>query len=227
MKARIVALIAFAWCIADVAFAQQPAGRSRSTAEAAQDKSEAQSLIDSTTHPQLFENVTGNGGPAVRHRATGMVCSFEPGAPTNNLVVYRFDATTEDVSCNSEFDGAFVTHYAYRYTPKPTAEDEARSALAAVINRYPDWKAYEGTVANLSTEGFDRPTTYVSRGVVTANGGPALTKVLLTQIGDWTLKQRMTVPLEDALSGDALSELSMLTVIMDVSAHLGKGPAGN
>lgn len=189
----------------------------RSMSQFATDREDADALIATTGHPELFENVTEYRGPAVLHRASGMTCGFIPNARSNGIKIYEISERAEDISCSLFVDGASITQYAYRYTPPADPEQQTHEAIAAIRERFPDLKAYEGQVVNLSVEGFERPRTYVSRAVVSIDGVDHLTKVMVSQIGEWTLKQRMTVRLDRALDGDSWSETLMLRAIMAVS----------
>jgi hypothetical protein len=193
--------------------------------QAAGDREAADAIIAGTGHPSLFENVSDELGPAVRHRASGLVCRFWPGMSVNAIRVYSPAAGAEDISCQTGVEGASLSHYAYQYTPTPSAEDETRSAIAAIRDRWPDLRNYDGEVARTEVTGPDFPRRYVSRGVVTqSDGHDYMTKASVAKVGVWIVKQRMTVRLDKALRGDMWSESMMIRAVIDV---IGGGEAAS
>ena len=186
------------------------------------DHEAADALIASSGHATLFENISDERGPAVRHRASGMVCRFWPDVSVNGIRIYDPSPGAEDISCQTGVEGASLTHYASLYTPTPTAESEAHSAIAGIRDRWPDLRAYEGEIAQTNIEDPNFPRRYVSRGIVTqGDGDEYMTKVIVAKVGVWIVKQRMTVRLDKALRGDLWSESMMLRALIDVV----EGPA--
>ena len=181
------------------------------------DREAADAIIAGSGHSSLFENVSDELGSAVRHRASGLVCRFWPGVSVNAIHVYDPAPGAEDVSCQTGVEGVSLTHYAYQYTPTPSAESETRSAIAAIRDRWPDLRDYEGEVARTEVTGPDFPRRYISRGVVTqSDGNEYLTKASVAKVGVWIVKQRMTVRLDKALRGDMWSESMMIRALIDV-----------
>lgn len=199
-------------------FPTRPADRSMP------DRAEADTIIASSEHPRLFENVSDGRGPAVRHRASGLVCRFWPGLTGNAINVYEATPGAEDVSCQTFVEGASVTHYASMYSPTPTAVAEMHSALAAIRERWPDLRAYTGETFNADAPELSLPQHYVSRGVVTQQDGEYMTKVSLAKAGGWIVKQRMTVKLEKAYRGDLWSEAMMVQALIEVAIGKEPGP---
>jgi hypothetical protein len=192
---------------------------------AAGDRESAEAIIAGSGHPSLFQNVSDELGPAVRHRASGLVCRFWPGMNENGIRVYNPAAGAEDISCQTGVEGASLSHYAYQYTPTPSAEDETRSAIAAIRNRWPDLRDYDGEIARTEVTGPNFPRRYISRGVVTqGDGNDYMTKASVAKVGVWIVKQRMTVRLDKALRGDMWSEAMMILSVIDV---LGGGEAAS
>ncbi len=189
----------------------------RSAQHAQADRDAADALMAGSGHPSLFENVSDQQGPAVRHRASGMVCRFWPGVSVNGIHVYNPAPEGEDISCQTGVEGASLTHYAYQYTPTPSAEAETMGAIAAIRNRWPDLRDYEGEIARTEVAGPDFPRRYISRGVVTQDdGNEYLTKASVAKVGVWMIKQRMTVRLDKALRGDMWSESMMIRTLIDL-----------
>lgn len=183
------------------------------------DQAEATELIARSGRPELFRNVTDHQGPAVLHIASGMTCRFVARERGNNLVVYRAETDIEDIGCNTRVDGVYLTHYAYRYPNIGSAEDAFLEAIAAVRQNYPSVRNYEGEVAVASTEDQVLPDIYRARGVIDMNGDELMTKVMVSLAGGWMLKQRMSVPLEQATQGDVWSEFQFVRVVLEVLDH--------
>ncbi|RYG13123.1 MAG: hypothetical protein EON96_12985, partial [Caulobacteraceae bacterium] len=89
---------------------------------------EADRLIAATHAPALFENVSSDGLARVRHKASGLVCSFLPGQSSNTLVVYPPGRLPfgDDVGCNADFGKVYLTYYATRYGAGYSAQDSTR-----------------------------------------------------------------------------------------------------
>ncbi|HYC96761.1 hypothetical protein [Brevundimonas sp.] len=190
----------------------------RSAVHAQADREAADALIAGSGHAAMFENVSDQQGTAVRHRASAMVCRFWPGVSVNSIHVYNPTPGAEDISCQTGVEGASLTHYASMYTPTPTAEAEAHSAIAAVRNRWPDLRAYDGEAVRTEVTGPGFPRRYISRGVVTqSDGNEYMTKVSVAKAGGWIIKQRMTVRLDKALRGDLWSESMMIRILIELA----------
>lgn len=183
------------------------------------DQAEAADLITASNRPGLFKNVTDHQGPAVLHLASGMICRFAARERSNNLVVYRAEPGIEDVGCNTMIDGVYLTHYAYLYPTLTGPQNEMLSAIAAVQQAYPDVRDYTGEIATASATDRELPDIYRSRGVIALPSGEGMTKIMVSQVGGWMLKQRMTVPMERARDGDFWSELQFIRVQIEVSDH--------
>lgn len=131
---------------------------------------EADALIANTGAPQLFENVSSEGLVKVRHKASGLLCTFVPGLADNRITLYSSPDTDDDVGCNADFGPAYFTYYATRYSPGYSAEDSARDAYVAIRDRFPDARAYEGPSARI-----EPPSAVTSTGFVALLIGPTET----------------------------------------------------
>ncbi len=187
-------------------------------------REEADALIKGTGHPQLFQNISTDDGMAVLHLASGMKCDFSPGSPDNLLRVYDPDPKQEDVGCSTSFDEIAVTSYASRYEPMPTARDLAIGAMQAIGQRFPSIRDYEGEAVEMSSE--DLPDRVTGRFVVDINGEDYLTKVIVSNVGHWSFKQRMTAPLTAASEADLESEIYFVGLLLRVTEHLQGADAG-
>ena len=189
------------------------------------DKTEADRLIAGSGHAALFVNVSNNRGPAVHHRASGLICRFQAGSSFNNIRVYDHKAGAEDVSCHTSVEGISFSHYASQHTPTPTVESEVHAAIAAMRQRWPDLRAYEGETAEAAESDAGLPMRHVARASVKVDGDDHLTKVIVAQVGVWTIKQRMTVKMDRALAGDLWSETLMVRTLVEVLRAARSGSA--
>ena len=153
---------------------------------------EADTLIASTGAPQLFENVSSDGLVKVRHKASGLQCTFVPGLPNNSLMLFDSEAIkNDDVGCNADMGPINFTYYATRYGPDYSAEDAARDALSSIRDTYPDARPYEGSPvrvefpAGVSSSGF-------SALLIGPPDNTRYAHAATAQIGEWIYKQRMT-----------------------------------
>lgn len=153
---------------------------------------EADTLIASTGAPQLFKNVSSNGLVKVRHKASGLRCTFVPGQPNNSLMLFDSDAIKDDdVGCNADMGPVNFTYYATRYGPGYSAEDSARDAFISIRDRYPDARPYEGSAVRV-----EFPAGVSSTGFAALLIGPPdntrYAHAVTAQVGEWIYKQRMT-----------------------------------
>lgn len=153
---------------------------------------EAEALIASTGAPDLFENVSSEGMPKVRHTASGLVCVFMPGAPNNTLMVFANGAPRgDDVGCNADAGPAYITYYATRYGPGYSAADSVNDAVAAIRNRFPDARRYEGLTASVSPPAQVTETAFAAL-LIGPRDRTRYTHALTAKVGEWIFKQRMT-----------------------------------
>lgn len=187
------ALAAFAVLQAASPAVAQTAKEAPSAADLARATAEADALIAGTGAPELFVNVSSDGMAKVRHTASGLVCSFVPGAENNTLRLFDAgdDSPGDDVGCNADVGPAYLTYYATRYGPGYSAADSARDAAAAIRNRWPEARPYEGVMASVEPpEGVGR-VEYAALLIGPADS-PRYTHALTAKVGEWIFKQRMT-----------------------------------
>lgn len=182
---------------------------STSPAQAQETKSvgwrEAQVLIDGTGVPQLFENLSDESEMKVRHRSSGLVCTYVPGAALNSLMVFPSSLPSgDDVGCNTDMGPIQATYYATRYGAGYSARDSARDAAAGIRNRWPDARPYEGASATVSPpEGVGE--TAFGAFLVGQGDRTQYTHVVTAKVGEWIFKQRMTGTAEtDAVMGNQI-----------------------
>jgi hypothetical protein len=199
----IVALLAAPLAMAQEATPPPPP----SAAQLATASAEADALIVRSGAPEFFTNVSSDGMAKVRHRASGLVCSFVPGAENNRLTVFDGGQVRrgDDVGCNADMGPVFLTYYATRYGPGYSAADSARDAAAAIHNRFPDARPYEGTFARVEPPEGVGALEYAAF-VIGPADAPRYSHALTAKVGDWIFKQRLT--------GDGAGEAPMANLIM-------------
>lgn len=131
--------------------------------------------------------------------------------------VYIATPKDEDVGCSSVFDDAVISHYASRLDPMPSARDLALAAMQAIAQRFPSIQNFEGTAANAEADNI--PDRVRGRFLIDINGVKHFTKVTVANYGDWSFKQRMTIPNENMMQGDLISELAFIILLLDVTSE--------
>lgn len=141
---------------------------------------------------RLFENISADGMVRIRHKPSGLVCTYVPGAANNTLVVYRGHGPVgDDVGCNADFGPAYLTYYATRYGPGYSASDSARDAGASIRTRFADARPYEGATARVEPPEGVTETGFAAF-LIGPEDSPRYTHVLTAMVGGWIFKQRMT-----------------------------------
>lgn len=169
-------------------------------------RAEADALIASTRAPNLFENISDADGMAkVRHKASGLVCTFVPGAENNTLMVFESGLPRgDDVGCNADIGPLYVTYYATRYGPGYSTADSARDAVAAIRNRFPDARPYEGSGVSVGPPEGVTDVQNVAL-LIGPREQPRYTHALVAKVGEWIFKQRMTSDgAEDAIMANQI-----------------------
>lgn len=198
----IAALLAAPLATAQEAPEQAPSAQQLATASA-----EADALIAGSGAPDLFVNVSSDGLAKVRHKASGLVCTFMPGAENNKLMLFEGGNVRrgDDIGCNADFGPLYLTYYATRYGPGYSAADSARDAGAAIRNRFPDARPYEGASARTEPPAGAGEVAYAGF-MVGSDDAPRYTQALTAKVGEWIFKQRMTA---DGGEDDVLSHQIM------------------
>ncbi|RZJ38417.1 MAG: hypothetical protein EON86_15760 [Brevundimonas sp.] len=163
-------------------------------AQLAEASAEADALIAGVGDDarRFFENVSADGMVRIRHKPSGLVCSYLPGAQNNTLQVYRGHGPVgDDVGCNADIGPAYMTYYATRYGPGYSATDSARDAAASIRNRFSDARPYDGMMAQIQPPEGVTDTAYAAY-LIGPEASPRYTHALTATVGEWILKQRMT-----------------------------------
>ena len=178
-------------------------------------RAEADLLIAAAGAEGVFENITTDTVPTLRHVQSGLTCHFTPGEASNSVTVYPAlgDGIVrgDDVSCHTRASRMSATVYATRYADQATAEQVLEISTAAVRARLPDAVAYEGGFPLLTAPTRDEPPLHA---VFTARSeeGPFVTFLLVQHHGDWGFKFR------GSREGDEVVEAGMTGGMMFMNA---------
>lgn len=175
-------------------------------------KAEADRLISAAEAGDLFVNMTGNATPTVRHRASGLICHFRGSPETDRILIFPNSPRGDDVGCTTRDSSVWVetTYYATRYTPMPTEEAILGEAMAAIRNRFPGARPFEGELSTAEVEGV----TPISDGlVVDTNLGTLFTMAAVEHQDGWSFKARATGPLEKAAAVSTFTTLNFSVML--------------
>lgn len=202
MRLLVVLLSAFA--VATPVLAQP-------TSEA---RAEADRLLQAGDAADLFDNISTDDAPTLRHRASGMVCTFTAGAPINRVIVFPSSLPRgDDVGCNTgNRTDATSTLYATRFGERTTAQEQVDGALRSVRVRFPDAREAPGPSATTNTPGL--PARSSGRLIVPGeDGSPVVARVSAAVFGDWVIKLRTSGPGANVVAADLMGELMMTTAL--------------
>lgn len=213
---RLATLIACGLLLAAtpaLAQAPEPAATPEQVAAA---RAEADRLIAAAQAGDVFENITVDRIPAVRHRQSGMRCLFEPGEAQNGLHVLESGMPRgEDAVCNGRTGGIQVTIYATRYPERYSAEAIRDDAARAILDRFPGARPFTGEYVEVSSEGL--PRQHVAAFEATVGGQPSLTVVHVAHHGDWSYKLRATGALDRATEVGLVAGMTLNHVLLGVA----------
>lgn len=193
--------------------AAQDAEPPASAEEIAAARARADRLIAAGEAGPYFENITDSGSPQVRHRGSGMVCSFSDEA-YDRITIFPASpglAKGDDVSCNTRLMDVDFSTYATRYARQFSEEAVVRDSLRAIAQRWPDGRPHDGDLMSASIDGSPRPL--VGGYDIVVEGRPMLTLVLVAHREDWSFKGRVTGPV-----GEGSSPTNLLGAVMFLQA---------
>lgn len=152
----------------------------------------AYGMIENADAIGVFD-IVHNGQVSVRHLASGMRCDFDRDGNGSRIVLFQGLPRGEDVACDTQYETEFFTLYATRYTDGRTLTYALDEAEAAIRNRFPDARPAPAAV-DISTAGL--PEQRARHFLVTINGRPHFTSVVIAQANGWTYKVRFTTLIE-------------------------------
>lgn len=211
----------FAELFAVAALATAPAVQEAATAEQiATARAMADRIAAAADATDLFENVTDDSLPRLRHRKSGMVCVFDPSAPRNNVQIYPASALTpnrgDDVSCGTNLGGAAVTTYATRYTPMPSVDEDIGATVNSIRQAWPDAKALDGEF-QVASPSAEIPSRFAAIEFA-IQGNQSASFAMVAHTNGWAFKLRATGLKEDA------NDLALISTSLFVQG-LPEGPA--
>jgi len=160
-------------------------------------RAEADRIIAAAEAGDLFVNMTGNAFPTVRHKASGLICHFSGSPEIDWIQIFPNSPRGDDVGCTTRDPGVWVelTYYATRYTPMPTEQAILDDASAAIRNRFPSARPFDGELSSLST---DTVAPISAAFVVDSTVGNLFTMATVEHLDGWSFKARATGPVEKA-----------------------------
>lgn len=189
----MLSMIAGAMALLDVQSAADPKAVPPSAEEVAAARTHAEEIIRQADAADVFDNITtADGVPLVKHRASGMTCSFS-GDDGDYVRVFPAGGGVprgDDVACGAQIMGAEHTTYATRYPDRHSAAVDLQAAVQAIVQRLPDARVHQGEFPVVNREGG--PEVLAAAYDITIDGKPRLTMVLVSKVGEWNLKHRAT-----------------------------------
>lgn len=180
---------------APLAWAQEAGPEAPATAEqilAAKDH--ANQVIAAAEAGAFFENITTDGMPTVRHRPSGMICTFTAGDRRDGIRFYPAQAGGpaygDDVSCGTWIANIFLSTFATRYPGRPTREEVFGAAMADVPRNTPGARLIEDPLSAATSGEGRQPLVGGYR--MRLQGRDVHSYVLVEQIGEWSFKARAT-----------------------------------
>lgn len=204
---RLAFAVAAALALATPTFAQD------AQTEAA--RRHADALISAAGAQGIFENVTDDPTPRVRHGRSGLTCAFTTGDRRDSLHVYEVrpggPVRGDDVSCARWYDGVLVSVFATRYQERYPAGDVFQSAMVSVTRNWPQATPHSGELKVVTLGAQPRPL--IGGFDVELNGRPSTSLVLVRHIDDWSFKARATGPADGSV--DLLAGVAFATSLPD------------
>ena len=184
-------LVGPAWAISDP------------TLQQTREWTEAQALIDGTGDPGMFENQSTGGLMRVRHKASGLICDFVPGARNNTLMLFPSPLPRgDDVGCNADVGDVYMTLYATRYGQMLSLAEATEDAGEGISNRFPGSRRYTSAVATPQVNARIGAQTHVAYLTGPADGD-RYSHARLAKVGEWIFKQRLTVRQDQIADAEA------------------------
>ena len=183
-------------------------------------KAEGDALLGQAGAADLFDNITSDSAQDIKlkHKASGLICEFNPGVASNRVVVFDDAQRGDDIACATGGSAGERTLFAAR-TPGRTLADAFAHDLAEVKKSHP------GAVDYALPEGTDRPILQMldippmppsrtARFIVDHQ----FTSVSSAVVKDWSLEFRFTCPEErqDVAAG-ALQPTLWVTILAQIS----------
>lgn len=183
----------------------------KSTPEAA--RAEAAGLIARAAAGAVFEDVTKDTLPSLRHKPSGFICTFEPGQADNALTIFPGKTPGDDVACTTRSGSALNVMYVTKFPVALSVDDALKVYLTEIKRAHPDVEGAKGTFGDMSTNRPGSPPRRTARLTYAMNGEKAFSRVSVAVINGWVIEQRITAPQADAMGADLLGEVLMMGAV--------------
>jgi hypothetical protein len=212
-------LAAIAWT--SCALAQAPTLRPPPSAEAiANAHRAADGLIASAKVGDLFQNLTAAAEPTVRHRGSGLRCSFGTVADAwakDSLAVFSSGLPRgDDVGCNIHFQSYLVSLDASRQQTTPSLDAVTAYYVKSVLALHPQARPYVGPYVEPKALPPGFPAVRTVRFAFDDADGRVFSRLSVAIVNGWVIEERVTGPYDDAQFGDLIATAEMLGAIDSV-----------
>jgi hypothetical protein len=217
-RTLLIAAGAFAFAAAAAAQPAQvplppiPAKKPATPEEIAKARAYADQLIAQGHVEDVFENVTTDNIPRVRHKPSGMTCGFDP-HPGDQLSGGT-DGTprTDYAQCRGAMLDLAKSMTLVR-RPQSAGLNEATTTFVALFRaEHPDAKPYVGQGVDLGTKaGF--PTMRTVRFVFGDGPTRGYAHIGVAVVGDWAVDQVTTGPADKTMIADLAGGLDLVVAI--------------
>jgi hypothetical protein len=185
-----------------------------------QARTEGDALLAQAGASDLFDNLTAPGAQDIRlrHKASGLVCEFNPGQPSNRVLVFDSAARGDEIACATGGEAGERVLYA-SHAPGRTLADAFAHDLAEVKKSHPgavDY-AFPPQTDSPILQMLDippMPASKTARFIVDHQ----FTSVSSAVVKDWSLEFRFTCPeaQQDAAAGTVQPTL-WVTILAQIS----------
>jgi hypothetical protein len=187
-------------------------------AEIATAKAEADAIIAKAGVADLFQNITESNVPTVRHRLSGLVCGFEPGAAINHIAVFPGAPRGDDVACETKIADFEQSVYATRWNQHFNTDQALGIAVQGIRARWPAAQPWTGQAASATSSDKGLPIHRMTRFSVVIEGVTFFTRASAATVDGWSILERTTGPAREATAGDLLGEI-VITTTLDHMTH--------
>ncbi len=161
---------------------------------------QAAAIIERANAQAWFDPETDGVHVIARHRASGLVCDFEPDAPATITIFPTATygaAPGEDVACNSGDGGGVRTLYATRYPDQRTLDVALARVLEELFQAYPDAQSFERREGLSDDNDEPLPESRTAHFILPAYRGVegrAYSRASVAVIAGWVILMRYTGP---------------------------------
>jgi len=183
-------------------------------------RAEGDALLAQAGAAALFDNITSDDAQDIKlkHKASGLVCAFNPGVPSNRVVVFDGGTRGDEIACSTGGAVGERTLYASR-TPGRTLADAFAHDLAEVRKSHP------GAVDYVLPHDVDSPILQMldippmpPNKTARFIADHQFTSVSSAVVKDWSLEFRFTCPEEKQdVAADSLQPTLWVTILAQIS----------